>query len=97
MKKGLASLTALAGLLFATGSAFAYDPGFNVAGRPEAQLTMPCRPGSPGCRADGYPNARYYRPALEGHQGMVYSENDPAYYAPTPSHVEATGSRKILR
>ncbi len=89
MKKTLVSVSALASLLFATGGAFAYDPAFNVAGRPEPQLTTPCIPHSIGCRADGYPDARYYRPLLEGQGNIVYDRNDPRYYAPQSGHLAA--------
>jgi hypothetical protein len=96
MQKALVSLTAFAGVLFATGSAFAFDPAFNVAGRPESQLTMPCVPHSVGCRADGYPDARYYRPALEGQGNIVYNRDDSRYYAPQTRNLAAPGRWEFL-
>jgi hypothetical protein len=87
MKKTLGSLTAIAGFLFATGSAFAFDPAFNVAGRLEPQLTVPCIPHSIGCRADGYPDARYYRPEIERQGTFVYDRNDLRYEDPQSMHA----------
>jgi hypothetical protein len=79
MKKTLGSLTAIAGFLFATGTAFAFDPAFNVAGRRI--------PHSIGCRSDGYPDARYYRPEIERQGNFVYDRNDPRYEAPQSMHA----------
>jgi hypothetical protein len=82
MFRTLVPLAAVAGLTFVAGPAFAEDSHFNVGQRPEAQLTEPCIQGSLGCRADGYPDARYYRPALEGQRGVVDNYNDQRYYDP---------------
>jgi len=97
MRISLGLVTVCVGLLSATSGALAYDPAFNVAGKPEPQLTLPCVPHSTGCRADGFPDARYYRPALEGRPGMVYNENGPSYYAPQAAPVQARGSWEFLR
>ncbi len=70
-------------LVLAPAAALAYDPGFSVSGRLEPQLTDQCVARTAGCRADGYPDARYVRPPAEGLGYQVYSYNDPRYLAPS--------------
>ena len=71
------------GVMLAPAAAFAFDPGFTVGRQVELSLTTPCAARSPGCRADGYPDARYARPMAEGYGPQVYSYNDPRYLAPS--------------
>jgi hypothetical protein len=70
-------------LVLAPAAALAFDPGFTVGGRLEPQLTDQCVARTAGCRSDGYPDARYYRPLAEGQGPQVYSYNDPRYLAPS--------------
>jgi hypothetical protein len=88
----LVPFAAFAGLSLVAGTAFAAPTHYSA----EPQLTEPCVQGSIGCRADGYPDARYYRPALEGQPGVVYNYDDPRYSDPSGRPPRTTGPEEFL-
>jgi hypothetical protein len=82
-----ASLGLMAGTAFAASSRAGTEP----------QLVEPCIQGSLGCRADGYPDARYYRPALEGQPGVVDNYSDRRYDDPSGRPLRTTEPEEFLR
>ena len=88
----LVPFAAAAGLSLVAATAFAAPTPYGA----EPQLTEPCIQGSVGCRADGYPDARYYRPALEGQPGVVYNNSDPRYSDPSGRPLGNTQSEEFL-
>jgi hypothetical protein len=96
MTRILVPFAAAAALSLMAGAAFAAPTHYGTGQRAEPQLTEPCIQGSLGCRADGYPDARYYRPALEGQPGVVDNYNDPNYGDPSGRRLRTTGPEEFL-
>ena len=84
MNRLLIPLLALSSILFAPVGAQAKDLSPNrAAGHAEYDLTKSCTSHQPGCRADGYPDARDYRARVDGGISSMYRYNDRPYYAPS--------------